>query len=50
MGRPVKWVEDRQENMLAFHGRGHTADVEAAATSQGIKLGMLVRIVVDLGA
>ena len=50
LGRPVKWVEDRQENMLAFHGRGHTADVEAAVTSQGIILGMRVRIVVDLGA
>ena len=24
LGRPVKWVEERWENMLAFHGRGHT--------------------------
>ena len=30
LGRPVKWAEDRQENMLAFHGRGYTVDVEAA--------------------
>ncbi len=25
LGKPVKWVADRQENMLTFHGRGHTA-------------------------
>ena len=33
LDRPVKWVEDRQENMLAFHGRGHTVDIEAAVQS-----------------
>ena len=50
LGRPVKWVEDRQENMITFHGRGHTADVEAAVKSDGTILGMRVRIYVDLGA
>ena len=50
LGRPIKWVEDRQENMLAFHGRGHTVDVEAAAKGDGTILGMRVRIVADLGA
>ena len=50
LGRPVKWVEDRQENMLAFHGRGHTVDIEAAAKKDGTVLGMRVRIVADLGA
>jgi CO/xanthine dehydrogenase Mo-binding subunit len=29
LGQPVKWVADCQENMLTFHGRGHTVDVEA---------------------
>ena len=48
--RPVKWVEDRQENMLAFHGRGHTVDVEAAVKDDGSIMGMRVRIVADLGA
>ena len=28
--QPIKWVADRQENMLGFHGRGHVVDVEAA--------------------
>ena len=22
LGRPVKWIADRQENMITFHGRG----------------------------
>ena len=50
LGRPVKWVEDRQENMVSFHGRGHTAEVEAAVTNDGVILGVRVRIYVDLGA
>ncbi|MGH8064764.1 MAG: xanthine dehydrogenase family protein molybdopterin-binding subunit [Candidatus Entotheonellia bacterium] len=50
LGRPVKWVADRQENMLTFHGRGHTVDVEAAVKYDGSILGMGVRIVADLGA
>jgi carbon-monoxide dehydrogenase large subunit len=50
LGRPVKWVEDRQENMVSFHGRGHTAEVEAAVTNDGVILGVRVKIYVDLGA
>ncbi len=50
LGRPVKWVEDRQENMVAFHGRGHTVDMEAALKSDGTILGIRVNIVSDLGA
>jgi aerobic carbon-monoxide dehydrogenase large subunit len=50
LGQPVKWVADRQENMLTFHGRGHTVDVEAAVNRDGSILGLRVRIVADLGA
>ena len=50
LGRPVKWIEQRQENMLAFHGRGHTVDVEAAVKEDGTILGMKVKVVPDLGA
>ncbi len=50
LGRPVKWVEERWENMLAFHGRGHTVDVEAAVQRDGTLLGLRVQIVADLGA
>ena len=50
LGRPVKWVEERWANLLAFHGRGHTVDVEAAAQRDGTLLGLRVQIVADLGA
>src|SRR5262249_49318941 len=36
---PVKWVAERQENMLTFHARGHTVDVEAAVQHDGTILG-----------
>ena len=48
--RPVKWVETRRENMLAYHGRGMTLDIEAAVRRDGMLLGMRVRVVADLGA
>lgn len=48
--RPVKWVEARRENQLAFHGRGHIVEVEAAAQNDGTLLGIRVHIVADLGA
>ena len=50
LGRPIKWIENRRENQLAFHGRGHTVDMEAAAKNDGTLLGMRVQIVADLGA
>ena len=50
LGRPIKWVESRQENMLCFHGRGHSIDLEAAAKSDGTLLGIRVRVIADLGA
>ena len=50
LGRPIKWVESRQENMLCFHGRGHSIDLEAAATSDGRLLGIRVQVIADLGA
>ena len=50
LGRPIKWVESRQENMLCFHGRGHSIDREAAASSDGTLLGIRVSVIADLGA
>ena len=50
LGRPIKWVESRQENMLCFHGRGHSIDLEAAARNDGTLLGIRVSIIADLGA
>lgn len=50
LGRPIKWMENRQENMVAFHGRGHSIELEAATKADGTILGIRVRIVADLGA
>jgi carbon-monoxide dehydrogenase large subunit len=48
--RPVKWIEGRRDNMLAYHGRGHTLDIEAAVQCDGVLLGIRVDIVADIGA
>jgi carbon-monoxide dehydrogenase large subunit len=48
--RPVKWIEERRENMLAYHGRGHTLDIEAAVRRDGVLLGIRVYVVADIGA
>ena len=37
--RPVKWIEERRENMLAYHGRGHSLDIEAAVRRDGVHPG-----------
>jgi carbon-monoxide dehydrogenase large subunit len=50
LGQPVKWVEERRENMLAYHGRGINLDIEAAVRRDGVILGMHVRSVADIGA
>jgi carbon-monoxide dehydrogenase large subunit len=50
-GRPVKWIEDRGENLQAhIHGRGQINEVEVAYTADGRVLGLRVRTVADLGA
>ena len=50
LGKPVKWVEERREDMLAYHGRGMSLDIEAAVRGDGVLLGMRVRVVADIGA
>jgi carbon-monoxide dehydrogenase large subunit len=48
--RPVKWIEARRENMLAYHGRGHRLDLEVAVRRDGVILGICVDVVADIGA
>lgn len=48
--RPVKWIEGRMENLLAYHGRGFSAEVEAAVNHDGNILGMRFDMIGDLGA
>ena len=51
LGRPVKWVEDRRENLMACnHSRDITCDLEIAATTDGKILGMRCEVRGDLGA
>ena len=49
--RPVKWTEDRRENLLAaYQGRGVDAEVELALDADGRMLALRARIQADLGA
>lgn len=51
LGRPVKWVESRSENLQAqTHGRGQVNYIEAAFQNDGRLLGLRVDSVADLGA
>ena len=50
LNRPIKWVEERWENMLAYHARGYVGEVEAAVKNDGSILGMRVKMVADVGA
>ncbi len=51
VGRPVKWIEDRSENlMVGGQAREERVDVEAAVDPEGRILGLRVRMVMDQGA
>ncbi|HZP30259.1 MAG TPA: xanthine dehydrogenase family protein molybdopterin-binding subunit [Acidimicrobiia bacterium] len=51
LGRAVKWVEERSENLLAAgHARDETLAVDAAVTRDGGLLGIRARMVLDQGA
>ena len=51
LGKPVKWVEDRIENISSTgFARGYHMDGEIAATTDGKILGLRVNVVADHGA
>ena len=51
LGRPVKWIEDRQENYVAtIHGRGVIHDCTLAGTEDGEILGLKFVELADMGA
>ena len=51
IGRPIKWVEERQEHMLATtHGRGQVTEVTLGAMGDGTLRALHLRITADLGA
>ena len=50
-GRPVKWIEERSENLQAqAQGRGQLNYVEAAFQDDGRLLGLKIRTLGDIGA
>src|SRR5438067_1271550 len=51
LGRPVKWIETRSENMIAMtHGRGQIQEVELGAKRDGTLVGLRARVLADVGA
>lgn len=51
LGRPVKWIEDRSENIaVTIHGRDQVDHVELAATRDGKVTGLKIYGISDLGA
>jgi len=51
IGRPVKWVETRSENLIGMpHGRGQVQYVELGCKRDGTITGMRCRIIGDAGA
>src|SRR6266566_5104478 len=51
LGKPVKWIEGRGENLAAtIHGRDQVDDVEIYATPDGKVVGLKCWIIADLGA
>jgi carbon-monoxide dehydrogenase large subunit len=50
-GRPVKWIEDRREHLMAIgHSREASSDVEIAFRKDGVILGMRGSLYVNIGA
>ena len=50
IGRPVRWIEDRTENLVnARHARDQVHDVEVGFDSRGRVLALRDRILVDMG-
>jgi aerobic carbon-monoxide dehydrogenase large subunit len=51
LNRPVKWIEDRREHMMAAaHARHQTHTIRLGARRDGTILGLADRIFLDLGA
>lgn len=51
LGRPVKWIEERRENIQAtIHGRGQIGQVDVAVKKDGTILGLQYKVIADIGA
>jgi carbon-monoxide dehydrogenase large subunit len=51
LGRPIKWLESRTENLAAtYHGRCQTDYVRIGATEEGVIKALDLRLIADIGA
>jgi carbon-monoxide dehydrogenase large subunit len=51
LGKPVKWIETRRENIQAtIHGRGQVGVIEIGCKNDGTITGLRYNVVADLGA
>ena len=50
VGRPVRWVQSRVENIMTMHARGHRFELTARATPDGIISSIEVDALTDVGA
>jgi len=51
LGHPVKWIEDRSENLaVTIHGRDQVDYIEVAATKEGKVTALKIHGISDLGA
>ena len=51
LGRPVKWIEDRNEHLLgAGHAREEMVEAEVAVKNDGTLLGIRAKLTMDVGA
>jgi len=51
LGRPVKWIEDRREHLMASgHAREERLEVEAAVKNDGTLLGIKSKLTMNQGA
>jgi carbon-monoxide dehydrogenase large subunit len=51
LGRPVKWIEDRRENLLAAnHSREMDCEIEIACEKDGAIIALRGKVWVDMGA
>ena len=51
LGHPVKWTQDRLENMQAsFHSRDNWVEAELAARPDGTLIGLKAKAICDVGA
>jgi len=51
LGRPLRWIEGRRDNLLgSYQGRGIDAEMELALDGEGRILGVRARLIADLGA